>query len=59
MQSLKDIQKEKKPYQKPDLKAIALVAEEILATGCKTNSAPGIGVSPVTCILAPCSTPGS
>jgi len=29
----------KQPYEKPDIKAIELVADEVLAVGCKTSIA--------------------
>jgi hypothetical protein len=31
----------KRAYQKPRLRTIELLAEEVLAVGCKTQSAPG------------------
>lgn len=37
MQTVKNSQK--KPYQKPELKVIELVAEEVLGIGCKNDSA--------------------
>lgn len=43
---------DKKPYQKPQLRTISLVAEEVLAVGCKLTSAPGpFGAS---CLAVPC-----
>jgi hypothetical protein len=47
---------EKKPYQKPELKVIDLVAEEVLASGCK-----GAGAGPLNaCVSAtPCAGFGS
>lgn len=51
--------KEKKPYQKPEVKVIDLVAEEVLSVGCKTQISAGAGRSPITCLLAPCSGKGS
>jgi hypothetical protein len=53
------IKKEKKTYQKPEIKAIDLVAEEVLSVGCKTQTHAGAGRSPITCKLSPCSGIGS
>lgn len=45
-------------YEKPKLTVIELVAEEVLAAGCKTlkQSAP---LNPITCVGRPCSQKGS
>jgi len=50
--------KSKLLYEKPKLRAIPLVAEEVLAIHCKTASgAPGKNGG--RCGFAPCSVPGS
>jgi hypothetical protein len=50
--------KSKLPYEKPKLRTIPLVAEEVLAIFCKTaNGAPGKNTG--RCGFAPCSVPGS
>ncbi|RJP84278.1 MAG: hypothetical protein C4518_20505 [Desulfobacteraceae bacterium] len=51
--------KGKKSYQKPEVKAIDLAAEEVLSVGCKTATAPGTGLSPITCVASPCAAVGS
>lgn len=48
----------KKPvYIKPKLRIIELVADEVLAAGCKTAS--GGGPAPPTCLTSPCADDGS
>lgn len=48
--------KNKQAYEKPRLRVIELVAEEVMGVGCKTASGPG----PVTlCAAGTCSLPGS
>ncbi len=50
--------KSKLPYEKPKLRTIPLVAEEVLAVFCKMASgAPGKNSG--HCGFAPCSVPGS
>lgn len=45
-------QPEKKPYDKPQLRTISLVAEEVLAVGCKLTTATGpFGAN---CLSVPC-----
>lgn len=45
-------QTEKKRYEKPQLRTVSLVAEEVMAVGCKLSSGPGpIGAS---CVAVPC-----
>ncbi len=42
--------KAKKPYQKPRLRTIELVADEVLAVGCKVqNGTSGFGNAKATC----------
>jgi len=54
----KSEKKLKLPYEKPKLRTIRLVAEEVLAISCKTASgAPGKGSG--RCGYAPCSNPGA
>jgi len=58
MQSKKDKEKTKKPYDKPRLRTIELTAEEVLAVGCKFvdgGDAPG----PPTCEVGSCNLAGS
>jgi hypothetical protein len=47
----------KQPYQKPSLRTIDLVAEEVMAVGCKLPA----GAGPVTggCLVPQCFNPGS
>ncbi len=48
----------KQPYEKPKLRSIPLVAEEVLAISCKQSSgAPGKHTH--RCGIAPCSVPGA
>ncbi|HWR57853.1 MAG TPA: hypothetical protein VN328_03100 [Thermodesulfovibrionales bacterium] len=50
--------KDRLPYEKPRLRTIPLVAEEVLAAKCK--AAPGAsGKNGSSCGVAPCSVPGS
>lgn len=43
---------EKKRYEKPQLRTVSLVAEEVMAVGCKLGSGPGpIGAN---CLAVPC-----
>lgn len=51
--------KEKKSYQKPELTSIALAAEEVLASGCKSPSIFIAGLSLINCVVAPCAAVGS
>lgn len=50
--------KHKIAYEKPKVTVIELVAEEVLAAGCKTNrqSAPA---NPISCVAIPCAASGS
>ena len=44
---------EKKRYEKPELRTVSLVAEEVMAVGCKLGSGPGpVGAN---CLAVPCS----
>ncbi len=55
---MKDEQKrEKRPYERPRLRRIGLVADEVLAAGCKI----GVQAGPrgANCRGIPCSKPGS
>jgi hypothetical protein len=50
---------DKKAYEKPQIRIIELAADEILAAGCKTNSAsPAVGGG-VTCAVRGCAAIGS
>ncbi len=48
----------KQPYEKPELIAIDLAAEEVLAVGCKLAGGSG-GPIPPTCTTSNCVTAGS
>lgn len=55
---LKDEQKrEKRPYERPTLRRIGLVADEVLAAGCKIGTQ--AGPRGANCRGIPCSKPGS
>ena len=41
MKSELDKEASRQPYEKPRLRMIELVAEEVLGVGCKTNVSPG------------------
>lgn len=47
----------KRPYEKPELKTIELMADEVMSIGCKSNAAIGVGLSP--CNVTNCSAMGS
>jgi hypothetical protein len=50
----------KRAYQKPRLRTIELLAEEVLAVGCKTLTNPGINPgSPISCTGIVCAMPGT
>ena len=48
--------KKKEKYEKPELNSIHLLADEVLALGCKTGSS---GPGGATCASVPCSELGS
>lgn len=50
-------QREKRPYEKPVLRRIGLVADEVLAAGCKLGGQSG--PRGANCRGVPCSRPGS
>lgn len=54
-------EKEKKPYEKPEIRAIDLAADEVLAVGCKTPTTfPVSGGGPAPgCLTNTCSQDGS
>jgi len=55
---MKDAKKEKRrPYEKPRLRRIGLVADEVLAAGCKLGNQSG--PRGANCRGIPCSRPGS
>jgi hypothetical protein len=43
---------EKKRYEKPEVRIVSLVAEEVMAVGCKLGTGPGPYGS--TCMAVPC-----
>ncbi|MDX2437168.1 MAG: hypothetical protein QNL88_08985 [Acidobacteriota bacterium] len=47
----------KRPYEKPQLRRIGLVADEVLAAGCKLGNQ--AGPRGANCRGIPCSKPGS
>lgn len=47
----------RRPYQSPSLRTIDLVAEEVMAVGCKLPS--GSGPTAGTCLAPQCFQPGS
>ena len=51
-------QRLRRPYEKPALRTIDLVAEEVLSVGCKMAIAPG-GPVGATCTSASCFADGS
>jgi len=60
MEQKRDKEKTKRAYQKPRLRTIRLLAEEVLAVGCKTLAAPGsIPGIPIACTGVICAMPGS
>ncbi len=50
--------RKKQPYEKPTLRTIGLVTEEVLSVGCKLQNGPG-GPIGATCTSASCFSPGS
>jgi hypothetical protein len=60
MAEKEDKEKKRRAYQKPRLRTIELLAEEVLAVGCKTLNAPGsIPGLPVACTGVVCAMPGT
>ena len=53
----KQKERSKRPYEKPQLRRIGLVADEVLAAGCKLGSQSG--PRGANCRGIPCSKPGS
>jgi len=49
---------QKQPYEKPVLRTIELVAEEVLAYGCKLGT-PKAGYGRPSCMVRPCTGKGS
>jgi hypothetical protein len=50
-------ERKKNDYEKPTIRRVSLVAEEVLAVGCKLGTGPGpFGA---TCTAVPCNQPGS
>ncbi|NKC10950.1 MAG: hypothetical protein GKR94_01710 [Gammaproteobacteria bacterium] len=47
---------DRKPYEKPVLRRFPLVAEEVLAAGCKMASFPSGGFQGFNCAVTGCST---
>ncbi len=47
----------RQPYEKPVLRSISLVADEVLSVGCKTGVSSGHSIP--TCLVGPCYGPGS
>ena len=59
MSSERDEKKTKGTYEKPRLRTIELVAEEVLAIGCKLLSGSTAPLSPTNCVDSGCSQAGS
>ena len=58
MKPAKERKSDKAPYEKPRLRTIELVAEEVLGVGCKLPGGPGPLAG--TCTTGPkCVTPGT
>jgi len=56
----KENEKKKQPYEKPRLRTIELVAEEVLGIACKTRFSDPTGIGSSGCTNGSCSvTPGS
>ncbi len=51
--------KPKRPYEKPKLRSIGLVADEVLVTGCKTGLSTGPEGIGANCSAIPCVNNGS
>ncbi len=58
MTKKQDLKLKKQPYFQPKLRIIDLVAEEVLAVGCKTTGA-SAPLNPTSCMAASCSQDGS
>ncbi len=54
-----EVKKQKKNYQKPEVTAIDLAADEVLAAGCKTASAAAAPGTPFCVDIGGCSVIGS
>ena len=54
----KQVESNRQAYEKPRLRVITLAAEEVLATGCKTQTT-GNPTNPTSCILLHCAAQGS
>lgn len=51
---------ERLPYEKPRLRSISLVADQVLGTGCKISGSPTIASGVPSCgIFIPCGQDGS
>lgn len=47
------------PYEKPALRSISLVADEVLGVGCKSIPTPFAALNSVGCLNSVCSSAGS
>jgi hypothetical protein len=52
-------EKKRKPYLRPQVVAVSLRAEEVLALGCKFATSGADFGDPVTCVGNGCAAPGS
>ncbi|MCP4669551.1 MAG: hypothetical protein GY849_24725 [Deltaproteobacteria bacterium] len=61
MESMKDKERRKQPYQKPRLRTIELAAEEVLVFGCKDRFIGGWDIfdQPLCGVAAGCNQHGS
>jgi hypothetical protein len=52
-------QKQRRPYERPTLTQVGLVADQVLAVGCKLDAGSGGPLSPISCTSNNCNTAGS
>jgi hypothetical protein len=50
--------KERRPYERPTLMRVGLVAEQVLSVGCKLTGTYG-SLNPASCMATPCNAEGS
>ena len=49
----------RRPYKRPTLTRVGLVADQVLAVGCKLDAGSGGPLSPISCTSNNCNTAGS
>jgi hypothetical protein len=52
-------QQKRRPYKRPTMTRVGLVAEQVLAVGCKLDAGSGGPLSPISCTNNNCNTAGS